>query len=121
MSIQSDIITVLTGGSPQVADGRVYPQAAPQDAVLPLVVYRKVSSDPLMTLGGYAGMTKSAFVFECWAGTYAAAMTLADSVRSAIESAEALKPCYREQGDPDDYEPSVDQFVEPVLFSFWHS
>lgn len=121
MSIQSDIITALIGGSPQVADGRVYPQAAPQNAALPLVVYRRVNSEPLMTLLGYAGTTKHIFVFECWASTYAAALSLADSVRGAIESAAALQPCYREQGDPDDYEPAVDQFVEPVLFSFWHS
>lgn len=117
MSIQSDIKTALTG----IASNRVYPEAAPDNASLPLVVYRKVSSEPLMTLQGYAGTTRFVFVFDCWARTYQEAMTLADSVRTAIEAAAALKPLTREPADPDDYEPSVDQFVEPVLYSFWHA
>lgn len=117
MSIQSDIKTVLAS----VAGGRVYPEAAPDNAALPLVVYRKVSSEPLMTLQGYAGTTRFVFVFDCWARTYLEAMSIADSVRTAIEAAAALKPLTREPADPDDYEPAVDQFVEPVLYSFWHA
>jgi len=117
MSIQSDIKTALAA----VASGRVYPEAAPDNAALPFVVYRKVAADPLMTLQGYAGQTRFTIVFDCWARTYAEAITLADQVRTAVEAAAALKPQYREPADPDVYEPSVDQFVEPVVYSIWHS
>jgi hypothetical protein len=117
MSIQSDIKTALAG----IAGNRVYPEAAPENATLPLVVYRKTGAEPLMTLQGYAGMTRFSFVFECWARTYAEAITLADQVRTAIEAAAALKPQYRDFADPDDYEPAVDQFLESVAYSFWHT
>lgn len=117
MSLQSDIKTALAG----IAGNRVYPEAAPDAASLPLVVYRKAGSEPLMTLQGYAGTTRFTMVFDCWARTYAEAITLADQVRTALEAAAALKPMYREPADADDYEPVVDQFVEPVSYSFWHT
>ena len=116
MSIQSDIATALA----TITGVESFPQHAEQDTKYPFVIYRKLSADPLMTLQGYGGMTKSTFVFECWAQTYQGVITLVDQVRTAVEAAAALKPFYREQGDPDDYEPAVDVFVEPVLYSFWH-
>lgn len=117
MTIQEDIVTALAS----IASGKVYPQAAPHNTAAPFVVYRKVYSDPVMTLAGYEGTTHSGFVFECWDDTYAGAISLADSVRTAIEAAAALKPSYREPADPDEFEPAVDLYVEPVQFSFWHS
>jgi hypothetical protein len=117
MSVQSDIKTALAG----IASNRVYPAAAPDAAALPHVVYRKAGAEPLMTLQGYAGTTRYTFVFECWARTYAEAITLAEQVRTALEAAAALKPMYREPADADDYEPVVDEFLELVAYSFWHA
>lgn len=117
MSLQSDIKTALAG----IASNRVYPEAAPDNSTLPLVVYRKSGAEPLMTLSGYAGMTRFTVIFDCWARTYAEAITLAEQVRTALEAAASLKPMYREPADADDYEPAVDQFVESVAYSFWHT
>jgi hypothetical protein len=117
MSVQSDIKTALNA----VASGRVYPQVAPAEVDRPFVVYRKVDEDPVMTLQGYTGLTNFTFAFDCWADTYLEALTLADSVRAAVEAAAALKPLSRVPSGADDYEPAVDEFIETVVYSLWHS
>jgi hypothetical protein len=117
VSIQSDIYDALAAAN--IADGDIYPQAVPEDVEVPYVAIRKESSEPLMTFAGYAGATKSIFVFECYADSPEEAVTLAGEVRVALE-ASALSP-FREPGDPDDHVPSLDVYMEPVLFSFWHS
>ena len=120
MSIQSDIVTALSIGSPSIsAESRVYPQAAPQDADLPFVVYRRLSQEPIGTIHSAApAATRSVFVFECYAKTYAAALTLADQVRSAITSS-ALE-AYPSASSGEEYIPAVDEFMEPVQYEFWH-
>jgi hypothetical protein len=117
MSIQSDLKTALAS----VASGRVYTDAAPQDAVLPFVIFRRLSNEPLMLLNGYSGVTRSSFIFESWATTKSAALTTASAVATAIDSAAALNSRFREPISGDDYEPNTDQFVELVQYSFWHS
>lgn len=121
MSAQSDIVLAFMGSPLPLAHERVYPEAAPQDAQRPFVVFRKVAADPLMTLQGYSGQTHYIFAFESWAATYLGAMQQADLIRVAIEASLALQPLYRQPTEPDGYEPAVDEFVETVLYSFWHS
>lgn len=115
MSIQSDIVTALSS----VADGRVYPQIAEQEAALPLVVYRIIGKTPAQKLNGGAGIINTTVEFACWAETYAEAISLADSVRTAINAASLIS--YEESSSGEDYEPQTDAFVEPVTFGFWHS
>ena len=115
MSIQSDITTALAA----VASGAVYPDAAPQDAEYPFVVYRRTGFEPIMTLAGPATNGRSTFVFEAYATTLAGALTLAASVVAAI--AAAFPGAYREPADGEQYEPVVDAFMEPAVYSFWHT
>lgn len=114
--IHEDVVIALAG----VASGRVYPDVAPQDYTLPLVVYQRVSAEPLMTLAGYAGTTRSVFRFDCWGATKAEALTMAEAVVAALESASGLPIATREPASGEDVEPALEQFVEPVQFSFWH-
>jgi Protein of unknown function (DUF3168) len=116
MSIQTEIVTALSA----VASGRVYPQVAPADAALPFVVYRVVSQNPLELMSGYSGSTQYTVVFESYATTYQGALTLSASVISAIEAATTLIS-YRDSSSGEEYEPSVDVFMEPVYFGFWHT
>jgi len=116
VSIQSEIITALAS----VAGARVYPDLAPQDAALPLVIYKRTAYEPLMKLDGYASLTKSTFMFECWATTKAGSLTLAGQVQTAIE-ASVIAVKFREPSTGDEYEVQVDQFVEPIAYSFWHA
>lgn len=114
MSIQSDIVTALSA----VASGRVYPQAAPQDAAMPFVVYRRVASEPINTIHGTIAATKSTFVFECWAADYSSALTLSDALKAAVV-ASALDYT-NEPSAADEYEPTADSFMDPVTYGFWH-
>jgi hypothetical protein len=114
MSIQADIYTALSA----LASGRVYPQAAPAECEMPFIVWRRVSSDPTVTIHGQLLTTRSIFVFECWSDTYLAAINLADQVRDAI-AASALES-FLEQNPGDEYEPQIDAFMEPVTIGFWH-
>ena len=118
MSIESDIATALVS----VAGGQVYPESAPQDALMPYVVYRSVSHKPLWTLQGYGGMTKHEFVFESWAITKNGALTLRDDVIAAITAAiVTLSTQYQVPYEGDTYEPITDTYMQPVQYSFWHS
>ena len=114
MSIQSDITTALAA----VASGQVYPDAAPEAVDYPFVVYRRTAFEPIMTLQGPADNARSTFVFESYATTLAGALTLADAVIAAIVA--AFPGAWREAGDAETYEPVVDSFMEPVVYSFWH-
>jgi len=115
MSLQTDIITALSA----VASGQVYPQFVPADIEPPFVVYRIASKDPLQTIDGTIHMHNSSVVFECYADTYAQALTLAASVRSAITSASFTE--YEDSAPGESYEPQVDLFMEPVYYGFWHT
>lgn len=119
MSIQSDIVTALSA----VASGNVYPEMAPEDAVVPLVIYRRILLEPLILIHSPVPATnRSSFVFECWASTKAGALTLAGQVRTAIEASTSFTDdCYLEPVSGEDYESLTDQFVEPVQYSFWHA
>lgn len=115
MSLQSDLITALSG----VASGRVYPQIAPENAVYPLVNYRVLNKSPIVTIDGVVHATDYQVVFECWGATYAAALTLAAAVRAAIVSSGLNYSPIDEPGE--DYEAQADSYMEPVYYEFMHT
>ena len=112
MTIQSDIVTALSG----VASGRVYPQIAPENATYPLVNYRIINKAPITTIHGTTLATDYTVVFECWATTYAGALSLADSVRSAVSASTLNHVQTDEPGE--DYDVQADSYMEPVYYVF---
>lgn len=123
MSILSDIKTALdvSGVTSIVGSDGVFTDAAPQDKALPLVVLKRTVYAPVMTLLGPEGTANSVYVFECWASTKSGAIALGAAVGAAIEAAAGLSAKYRLPYDGEEYEPALDQFCEPVQYSFWHS
>ena len=123
MTIHSDIVTALAG----VASGKVYPDAAPEGVEPPLVLYRRVSYDPLMTLQGYAGLAQSTFLFECWGKpttlitAKASALALAASVQAAIDASTVLTSRFRVPVTGEEYDVNTMELMEPVQYSFWHA
>lgn len=121
MTIQSDLITALAVVAlDATGQAKVFPEAAEQDTLLPLVIYKRINSEPLMTLAGYGGLTKSTFVFECWGATRSSSLDTAAEVIVAIDAATGLTIKFRETVSGEDYESASDQYVEPVSYSFWH-
>ncbi len=116
MTIESTIVSTLSS----VASGRVYPSAAPQDAVTPIVIFRVVQIDPLMTLQGPTGDFKTTFMFESWASTLSSAVSTRASVQSALDGAFSTLGGYMEQPGEVNYDPDTDQHMAPCIYSFWH-
>jgi hypothetical protein len=117
MSIHEDITAALSG----VAGGKVYTDAAPQDSVPPFVIFRRKYANPLMLLSGPSGEINSGFEFQSWGSNKTSAITLSSAVVAAIESAAAITTKYQEPVSGEEFEPTTDQFVETVQFSFWHT
>lgn len=115
MSLQSDLVTTLAG----VADGHVYPHIAPEGSAYPLVNYRILNKQPVASISGVVYATQYDVVFECWGTTYAAALSTAESVRTAIEGSALDFYSIAEPGD--EYDPPSDAFMEPVYFGFLHT
>ena len=122
MSIKDDVIAALAGVAPDdFGNAKVFPDAAPQDVVLPMVIVKRVEYAPENVLAGTTEVARSKFVFECWATTQDEANSIAADVVTAIEAqiAEGMV-AYRDIASGEDYQPETDEYVEPVYFSFWH-
>jgi len=63
--------------------GAAYPLVAPVGATMPCMVYQFISEQPGRHHGG-TDITRRRLQVACWAKTYAAAVTLADSVVAAL-------------------------------------
>lgn len=97
----------------------VFHKAAPQHASVPFTVYRAVESEPLNTLEGYAGITRTDFAFESWALTQQAANAMRDSVASAVRSASLNS--YQLPGGESAFDDMTNNHMAPCAFSFWHT
>ncbi len=115
MSLQAALITALAG----VAGGRVYPQMAPENTPYPLVNYRVLNREPIVTIHGTVLAVDYQVVFECWGATYASAMSTSDAVRAAIR-ASGLR--FADISEPAaEYDATADSFMEPVYFEFTYA
>lgn len=78
MTIESVIYNKLS------AVGATYPLTMPPGATLPGMCYQFISEIPMRHHGG-ADMVRRRLQVSCWANTYAAAVTLGDLVRAALD------------------------------------
>jgi len=63
---------------------RIYPQAAPQGASLPYVIY-DVGSSPVEAMSGHTGLTYANFSLSCYATTYASVKEITEQVRLVLD------------------------------------
>ena len=77
MTIESIIYSKLA------SVGAAYPLTMPTGATLPGMAYQFISEIPMRHHGG-EDMVRRRLQVSCWATTYAAAVTLGDSVRAAL-------------------------------------
>ena len=78
MTIESTIYSKLA------AIGAAYPLSMPTGATLPGMVYQFISEIPMRHHGG-ADMVRRRLQVSCWANSYAAAVTLGDQVKAALD------------------------------------
>lgn len=80
VELLTDDVTVNT-----LIAGRMYPLAMPQGERMPAVVYQRISGPRVQAHDGPSGLAHPRFQFACIAATYAAAKTLANALRVAID------------------------------------
>lgn len=90
MSIENDLVSVLTGYAPLSAlvDNRVSQHAADPTDAMPLVVWNS-SSDPLGGFDGNDQIEQATITLECWATTAVGAAAVADQVKAALDAYDA--------------------------------
>ena len=101
MTIETTIYTALSS----LASGKVYPLVAPEKVSAPYIVYSRISSTPENTLDGGATIDLVRIQVDTYANTYSAVKSLAESVRSAMESSASIKATL--QSDQDLFEPDL--------------
>lgn len=63
---------------------RIYPLRAPDAAVMPYIVYRRVSSNHVASHSGNSGLSNPRFQLDCYAEDYLQAKQLAEQCVSAL-------------------------------------
>ena len=111
--IQEQLFTALSG----VAGGRVFPNLAPNDVQTPYLVYLRVASVPENTLADGIPIESTRVQIDCFDTTYAAVITLAESVKAALRASSLTQVLLMEQ---DQFE--FDALLHRVIldFSIWH-
>ena len=111
--IQEQLFTAISG----VAGGRVFPNLAPNDVQTPYLVYLRVASVPENTLADGVPIDNTRVQIDCFDTTYAAALTLAESVKAALRASNITFVLLMEQ---DQFE--FDALLHRVIldFSIWH-
>lgn len=83
-----DIPTALFNALSSVVDGRVYPDEAPQTAVLPLIVYRLNSQQVISTIDGTRPpLSIDSYSIDVWAETRSGVLALIAPVQTALRAA----------------------------------
>lgn len=114
MAAEESVYTALQS----LVSGRCYPVKMAQKATLPAIVYERVSSERETTLNRSEYVANTIIVVNCYAATIAAARTLADSVKSAMNSAGVVNEL---QDDSMEYDPETDLDFISMRYSCWET
>ena len=112
MTIESDVYQALA------AVGATYPVSLPANPTLPSASYRFISQMPERYQGGNT-MTKRRLQVDCWAHTYTAACTLADSVKAALDLKVTTFKLITAENVSDLSDPTVGIYHRMLEFFVW--
>lgn len=90
MSLDTDLVTRLKShaGVQGIVAGRIYPTKIPDTGTLPCVVYRRISTVPVLASGS-APLRRARYQIDCWAQRHIDADALATEMRDAMDYASA--------------------------------
>jgi hypothetical protein len=98
---------------------RVYPIAAKQAALLPQIVFRRVSTERIGSLLGESGLEHVRVQVDCQATTYLAAKVLAGAVLDAMDAATVFD-C-EPDNQVDQYESDPEIFIVSLDFMIFNA
>src|SRR5512147_1660247 len=112
MSIQTVIHAKLA------SVGATYPDSLPANPSLPSTSYKFISATPMRSHSGNS-LTRYRIQVDCWAKTRAAANTLADSVRAALDLNQSGAKLITFEGASDLSEPEIQIERRMLEFYVW--
>lgn len=68
-----------------IGDNRVYAMRAPQDAVVPFVVFQRIDAQRWRSINSPSGIAQATIQIDVYAGDYYAAKTLAAQIETALD------------------------------------
>ncbi|MYZ44215.1 DUF3168 domain-containing protein [Schauerella aestuarii] len=86
MSVEGDLFTVLKG----LVGNRAYPDIAPQNPVLPFIVYQQVGGQPINFLSGVPDKRNGRFQINVWAKTRSEAGSIIRQAEDAVRLSPTL-------------------------------
>lgn len=81
-----------------IVDADIFPVQTRENTEPPYIVYQMISDVPDVVLAGASGVTQARVQIDCYADGYAAVKTLAEAVRSALDSYSGIVAGYVIQG-----------------------
>lgn len=75
---------VARAGLTALVGTRIYPDAIPEDATLPAVVYQRASTAPIVSIGGVVFADDVRFAITAWGQTRTSADAVADEIGQAL-------------------------------------
>lgn len=84
MGIEAALYALLTGESPSIAGGRIYPVVLPEQTAYPAVTYERVSGERGYVLRGATGTARPRFRIHVWSTSYDQTLSIADEIRLLI-------------------------------------
>lgn len=89
MSAETELYAVLSGaaGLTALVGNRIYPDAIPEGAALPAVVYARASTDPVLSVSGHKFAETARLTVSAWATTRTAAAAAGDQIEAALLAA----------------------------------
>ncbi|WP_130470644.1 tail completion protein gp17 [Candidatus Magnetaquicoccus inordinatus] len=115
-TLQEQIVALVIAAD--VAGGRIFPHAAPNDTQTPFITYFRVSSVPETNLNGSVSLVNTRIQFDLYDKTYAGVVEAAKALDDAI-AASNLKAV--RQLSQDLFEPETREHRVSVDYSFWHN
>lgn len=98
-----------------IVDDNIYANKAPQDTVLPYVVYRMLNENEEMCSDGATGLESCTIEFDCMASSRSSSRLTAKAIWDALKNYRGmltndyhLQGAFRTQGADDDFDEPVD-------------
>lgn len=116
MSIEEDVFTALTSGSPVL---RAYPDVLPQMAVIPAVTFFTVGGDNDFHLQGQSGLVRRVIQIDTWASTRLSADAMMKEVEALMVASTDFQVNAIFVAGVDPYEPDTNRYRTGREFVLW--
>ena len=81
---------IANAGINAAVGNRVYPKLVPQDATMPAITYRRISSEHVHSMDGSSGADDARYQITCWGTTRLSAKSVANTVRLNMDGKTGL-------------------------------